>query len=285
MSFLQCGRFRLSLERPLVMGVVNVTPDSFSDGGEFLAPHAAIARTRQLIQEGADIIDIGGESSRPGAASVSADEESSRIVPVLRALRDTPVPLSIDTVKPEVMRIAIAEGAAMVNDITALAAPQALQTVATSDCAVCLMHMQGEPRTMQQSPSYADIVREVKDFLSTRVAAAQSAGIGRNRIVIDPGFGFGKTVEHNLELLRHLAELTDVGVPVLTGWSRKSSLGRITGRPAEDRLPGSLAAALIAVKNGAQIVRVHDVAATRDALAVWTAVMGHPSRVPGAKPL
>jgi dihydropteroate synthase len=271
-QILRCGKFSLDLSRPLVMGVVNVTPDSFSDGGEFLAPHAAIARARQLIQEGADIIDIGAESSRPGAASVSADEESSRIVPVLRALRDTPVPLSIDTVKPEVMRSAIAEGAAMVNDITALAAPEALQTVATGDCAVCLMHMQGEPRTMQQSPSYADVVREVKDFLSARVAAAERAGISRSRIVIDPGFGFGKSVEHNLELLRHLAELTDMGIPVLAGWSRKSSLGRITGRSVEDRLPASLAAALIAVKNGAQIVRVHDVAATRDALAVWGAV-------------
>jgi dihydropteroate synthase len=273
-QILRCGKFSLDLSRPLVMGVVNVTPDSFSDGGEFLAPHAAIARARQLIQEGADIIDIGGESSRPGAASVSAAEESSRIVPVLRALRDTPVPLSIDTVKPEVMRTAIAEGAGMVNDITALAAPEALQTVATGDCAVCLMHMQGEPRTMQQSPCYADVVREVKDFLSARVAAAERAGISRSRIVIDPGFGFGKNVEHNLELLRHLAELTDMGIPVLAGWSRKSSLGRITGRSAEDRLPASLAAALIAVKNGAQIVRVHDVAATRDALAVWQAVEG-----------
>ena len=162
----------------------------------------------------------------------------------------------------------------MVNDITALAAPEALQTVATSDVAVCLMHMQGEPRTMQQSPSYADVVREVKDFLSARVAAAEGAGIARDRIVIDPGFGFGKSVEHNLELLRHLAELNDMGIPVLTGWSRKSSLGRITGRAAEDRLAASLAAALIAVKNGAQIVRVHDVAATRDALAVWEAVEG-----------
>lgn len=274
MSYLQCGRFRLSLERPLVMGIVNVTPDSFSDGGKFLAPQAAIAHARQLIQEGADIIDVGGESSRPGAASVSADEERSRIIPILRALRDTPVPLSIDTVKPEVMRTAIAEGAAMVNDITALAAPAALQTVATSDCAVCLMHMQGEPRTMQQSPSYADVVREVKDFLFARVAAAERAGITRGRIVIDPGFGFGKSVEHNLELLRHLAEFAGIGIPVLAGWSRKSSLGRITGRSSEDRLPASLAAALIAVKNGAQIVRVHDVAATRDALAVWEAVEG-----------
>ncbi len=270
--FLQCGRFTLPLERPLIMGIVNVTPDSFSDGGRFLAPQAAISHARQLIEEGADIVDVGGESSRPGAAPVSADEELARIVPILRALRDSPVPLSVDTVKPEVMRTAMAEGAAMVNDITALAAPEARKTVAAGDCAVCLMHMQGEPRTMQLSPSYGDVVREVGEFLSARVAAAEGGGINRSRMVIDPGFGFGKTVEHNLELLRRLAEFTGMGLPVLVGWSRKSSLGRITGRPAEDRLPASIAAALIAVQNGASIVRVHDVAATRDALAMWQAV-------------
>ena len=283
--FLQCGKFRLALERPLVMGVVNVTPDSFSDGGRFLEPQAAIAHARQLIQEGADIVDVGGESSRPGASPVSADDEASRIVPILRALRDAPVPLSVDTTKPEVMRIALAEGAAMVNDITALRAPEALQTIAASDCAICLMHMQGEPRTMQESPAYAEVVREVKDFLSGRVAAAERAGIARSRIVIDPGFGFGKSVEHNLEVLGRLAELTGMGVPVLAGWSRKSSLGRITGRATADRLPASLAAALIAVQHGARILRVHDVAATRDALAVWSAVMGNASRSWSPKPL
>jgi len=269
---LRCGRFSLDLSRPLVMGIVNVTPDSFSDGHRFLAPEAAIAHAQRLIGEGAHIIDVGGESSRPGAASVSARDELERIVPVLRGLRDAPVPLSVDTVKPEVMRAAIGEGASMVNDITALASPEARRTVAASDCAVCLMHMRGEPRTMQEAPVYGNVVQEVRDFLSARVAAAESAGIDRSRVAIDPGFGFGKTVEHNLELLRRLAEFTGLGVPVLVGWSRKSSLGRITGRGAEDRLPASIAAALVAVQNGANIVRVHDVGATCDALAVWQAV-------------
>ena len=272
---LRCGKFPLDLSRPLVMGVVNVTPDSFSDGGRFLAPDAAIEHALRLIAEGADIVDVGGESSRPGAAPVGVEEETARVVPVVRALRDAPVPVSVDTMKPEVMRAALAEGAAMVNDITALAAPGALPVLAASDCAVCVMHMQGEPRTMQASPSYQDVVREVREFLSARVAAAERAGISRGRLLIDPGFGFGKTVEHNLELLRRLREFCAIGVPVLAGWSRKSSLGRITGRPAADRLAASIAAALIAVQNGAQIVRVHDVAATRDALAVWTAVAGH----------
>ena len=269
---LRCGRFTLDLSRPLVMGVVNVTPDSFSDGGRFLAPHAAVAHARRLIEEGADIVDLGGESSRPGAAPVPVEEEVARIIPVVRALHDAPVPLSVDTAKPEVMRAALAEGAAMVNDITSLASPGALQAVAGSDCAVCLMHMQGEPRTMQAHPAYDDVVRDVKAFLSSRVAAAKHAGIARGRIVIDPGFGFGKSVDHNLELLRCLREFTGLGVPVLAGWSRKSSLGQLTGRPAQDRLAASLAAALISVQHGAGIVRVHDVAATRDALAVWQAV-------------
>jgi dihydropteroate synthase len=272
MSFLQCGRFKLPLDRPLVMGVVNVTPDSFSDGGKYLATDAAVAHAQRLIAEGAEIVDIGGESSRPGAAPVGAGEELARVIPVVQALRDAAVPVSVDTAKPEVMRAVLAEGAAMVNDINALAAPGALETVAASDCAVCLMHMQGEPRTMQGHPAYEEVVRDVKDFLSSRIAAAMHAGIGRERIVIDPGFGFGKTVDHNLELLRRLREFTGMGVPVLAGWSRKTSLGVLTGRPASDRLASSIAAALIAVQNGAQIVRVHDVAATRDALAVWLAV-------------
>src|SRR5688572_20873136 len=271
---LRCGRFSLDLSRPLIMGVVNITPDSFSDGGRFLAPHAAAAHARRLIEEGADIVDLGGESSRPGAAPVAAEEELARLIPVVRALHDAPVPLSVDTTKAEVMRAALAEGAAMVNDITALASREALEAVAGGDCAVCLMHMQGEPRTMQASPVYDEVVRDVRAFLSARVAAAEHAGIGRERIVIDPGFGFGKTVDHNLELLRRLREFSGVGVPVLAGWSRKSSLGQLTGRPAEDRLAASVAAALIAVQNGASIVRAHDVAATRDALAVWQAVAG-----------
>ena len=255
------------------MGVVNVTPDSFSDGGRFLDPPAAIAHARQLIAEGADLLDIGAESSRPGAAAeVSAEEELRRLLPVLRGLRDATVPLSVDTIKPEVMRAAIAEGASMINDINALRASGALEAVADTDVAVCLMHMQGTPGTMQQDPSYADVVTEVKAFLSQRIEAARAAGISLDRISIDPGFGFGKTLEHNLALLRELRAFDALGVPVLAGWSRKSSLGKITGKPADDRLAASIAAAVIAAQNGAGILRVHDVAATRDALAVLNAV-------------
>ena len=253
------------------MGVLNVTPDSFSDGGRFLDPAAAIAHARQMMEEGADLIDVGAESSRPGAAAVvSADEELRRLLPVLQGLRD--LPLSVDTVKPEVMRVALAEGAAMINDINALRAPGALAAVAAGDTAVCLMHMQGNPATMQLHPSYADVVAEVQAFLRERIDSARAAGIAAERIVIDPGFGFGKTLEHNLELLRHLREFAALGVPVLAGWSRKGSLGRITGKPAADRLAPSIAAALIAAQNGASILRVHDVAATRDALSVLAAV-------------
>ena len=255
------------------MGVVNVTPDSFSDGGRFLDPAAAIAHAHQLIEEGADLIDLGAESSRPGAAAVvSAEEELRRLLPVLRGLRDAAVPLSVDTIKPEVMRAVLAEGASMINDINALRAPGALATVAASDAAVCLMHMQGTPGTMQQQPSYGDVVAEVKAFLQERVEAARAAGIPLQRMSIDPGFGFGKTLAHNLELLRRLREFAALGLPLLAGWSRKSSLGKITGKPAADRLAASIAAALIAAQNGAAILRVHDVAATRDALAVLEAV-------------
>ncbi len=255
------------------MGVVNVTPDSFSDGGRFLDPAAAIAHAHQLIEEGADLIDLGAESSRPGAAAVvSAEEELRRLLPVLRGLRDAAVPLSVDTIKPEVMRAVLAEGASMINDINALRAPGALAAVAASDAAVCLMHMQGTPGTMQQQPSYGDVVAEVKAFLQERVEAARAAGIPLQRMSIDPGFGFGKTLAHNLELLRRLREFAALGLPLLAGWSRKSSLGKITGKPAADRLAASIAAALIAAQNGAAILRVHDVAATRDALAVLEAV-------------
>jgi len=273
-TILHCGRFELALDRPLVMGVVNVTPDSFYDGGRHTDAAAAIAHARQLAAEGADLLDIGGESSRPGAASVTAEEELSRILPVLEGIADVGIPVSVDTVKPEVMRAVLARGAAMINDITALAAPGALELVAASDAAVCLMHMQGSPRTMQADPTYADVTVEVRDFLAGRAGACIKAGIARDRIVLDPGFGFGKTVEHNLTLLARLGEIAALGFPVLAGWSRKSSLGRITGRPAEERLAGSVAAALIAVQRGARIVRVHDVAATRDALAVLAAVEG-----------
>ncbi|MBE0620464.1 MAG: dihydropteroate synthase [Burkholderiales bacterium] len=268
---LHCGRFRFALDRPLIMGVVNITPDSFSDGGRFLDPAAAIAHAHRLMEEGADLIDLGAESSRPGAAAeVSAEEELRRLLPVLQGLRD--LPLSVDTVKPEVMRVALAEGAAMINDINALRAPSALAALAASDAAVCLMHMQGSPGTMQQDPSYGDVVAEVKAFLLERIGSVVATGIALERVVVDPGFGFGKTLEHNLELLRHFGEFAALGVPVLAGWSRKSSLGKITGKPAGERLAASIAAALIAAQNGAAILRVHDVAATRDALAVLAAV-------------
>jgi dihydropteroate synthase len=272
--FLQCGPFRLSLERALVMGVVNVTPDSFSDGGLYLGAKQAVAHARRLVEEGADILDIGGESTRPGSAPVALAEERQRVLPVLEALAGCGVPLSVDTRKPEFMLEAIAAGAAMINDVTALAAPAALEAVARSPVAVCLMHMQGEPGTMQENPTYQDVVREVRDYLAQRVAAAERAGIARDRIVVDPGFGFGKTVEHNLALLRSLSELRSLGVALMAGLSRKAMLGRLTGREPRERVHASVAAALLAVQNGAQILRVHDVAATRDALAVWNAVKG-----------
>ena len=258
------------------MGVVNVTPDSFSDGGRYLDPGAAVAQARALVEEGADIVDVGAESSRPGARGISADEELSRLAPVLEGLGDFQVPVSVDTAKPEVMRAALAAGAAMINDIAALRAPGALAAVAPSGAAICLMHMQGEPRTMQKEPSYRDVVAEVAAFLEERVAAAEQAGIARERIVVDPGFGFGKTVAHNFELLRNLERIAALGLPVLAGWSRKSTLGAITGRSADDRLAASLAAALLAVERGARIVRVHDVAATRDALKVLAALEDKP---------
>jgi dihydropteroate synthase len=252
------------------MGVVNVTPDSFSDGGRFLEPRAAIAHARGLIEEGADIVDLGGESSRPGAQAVAEDEELRRILPILKALKD--VPVSVDTRRPSVMRAVLAEGASMINDIEALQAPGALAAVAAGDCAVCLMHKKGDPATMQQDPRYDDVVAEVRAFLAARVAECEKAGLARDRIVIDPGFGFGKTVAHNLRLLKRLPELVALGVPVLAGWSRKSSLGAITGRPVGERLAASLAAALLAAQQGARILRVHDVRETRDALAVLRAM-------------
>ena len=270
--FLQCGNFRLSLARPLIMGVVNVTPDSFFDGGRFFSAAAAVAHARQLIDEGADLLDVGGESTRPGADPVTLDEERRRVLPVLEALADAGVPLSVDTQKPELMGEAVAAGAAMVNDVNGFLAPGALAAVAGSACAICIMHKQGNPQTMQQSPQYADVVVDVRDYLSQRIAAAEQAGIARERMVVDPGFGFGKTLEHNLELLRRLDELAALTVPVLAGLSRKSMIGKLTGSDPGDRLAGSIAAALFAVQRGAAIVRVHDVAATRDALAVWQAV-------------
>jgi dihydropteroate synthase len=274
MTYLHCGAYRLSLERPLIMGVVNVTPDSFSDGGQFATAGEAADHARRLIGEGADILDIGGESTRPGAAPVSIDDERRRVLPVLERLAGCGVPISVDTRKPEVMRDAIASGASLINDVNALEDVGALESVASSDVAVCLMHKQGEPQTMQQDPHYDDVVREVRDYLAGRVNAAEAAGIARDRIVIDPGFGFGKNLDHNLALLRGLRSLSLLGVPVLAGLSRKAMLGRLTGKAPADRVHASVAAALLAVSEGASIVRVHDVGATRDAIAVWWAVRG-----------
>lgn len=271
---LRCGRFTLSLDRPLIMGIVNVTPDSFSDGGKFIDPRQAIEHGLQLIAEGADILDIGGESTRPGAEPVSEQDELARVLPVLGGLAGSGVPLSIDTQKTAVMRAAIAAGADMVNDVNAMLAPGAIEAVADSSVAVCLMHKQGTPQTMQQNPRYADSVAEVKSFLARRVDAVMAAGVARERIVIDPGFGFGKNLEHNLALLRRLHELADLGLPVMAGLSRKSMLGTITGADVNDRVYASIAAAVIAAQQGAKIIRVHDVKATRDALAVVNAVEG-----------
>ncbi|MDP2795321.1 MAG: dihydropteroate synthase [Sulfurisoma sp.] len=272
MSALHCGRFRLSLDRPLIMGIVNLTPDSFSGDGVGDDVARAIAHARVQLEAGADILDLGAESSRPGAPPVAARDELARLLPVLRALRDCGVPVSIDTIKPEVMRAALAEGAAMINDIAALTAPGAIEAVAASDAAVCLMHMQNDPHTMQQNPHYGDVVAEVAAFLRARAAACEAAGIDGSRIVLDPGFGFGKTLEHNLALLRAFPDLAALGYPVLAGLSRKSMLGAITGRPVEQRAPASIAAAMLAVQKGAAIVRVHDVAATKDALSVLNTV-------------
>ncbi len=269
---LRCGRFQLALDRPLIMGVVNLTPDSFSGDGLASDTAKAVAHARKQIDAGADLLDIGAESTRPGAIPTSLEEEVGRLLPVLDALADCGVPISVDTYKPEVMRAALAHGAAMINDIFALRRPGALEIVAGSDCAVCLMHMQGEPLTMQQHPVYADVVGEVRDFLAARVAAAMTAGIGRERLVLDPGFGFGKTLEHNLALLARLDETGCDGLPILAGMSRKTMLGAITGRPVNERVPAGIAAHLIAAQKGARILRVHDVAATRDALSVWQAV-------------
>ena len=259
----------MPLDRPLVMGVVNVTPDSFSDGGRFFDPKAAVAHARKLAEEGADLIDIGGESTRPGADPVSETAELDRLLPVLQGLKGFEKPISVDTRRPAVMKAALDAGASMINDVEALGAPGALQAVAGSGCAVCLMHKKGEPATMQQDPHYDDVVGEVKAFLNERVERALAAGIAAARIVVDPGFGFGKTAQHNLLLLKHLGEISDL--PVLAGLSRKSTLGKLTGRPVDERLAGSLAMALLALQGGAKILRVHDVRETRDVVSVWEA--------------
>jgi dihydropteroate synthase len=269
---LHCGRYVLSLRYPLIMGIVNLTDDSFSGDGLRGDIGSAIEQGQRMVAEGAHILDIGAESSRPGAQSISAEQELARVLPVIEGLRDCGIPLSIDTVKPEVMQRALAAGADMVNDINALQAPGALEIVAASRAAICLMHMQGNPGTMQQAPHYDNVVTEVVEFLAQRVASAEIAGIGLERIVIDPGFGFGKTLEQNLALLRQLDELVVPGLPLLVGLSRKSMLGVLTGRTAPERVHASVAAAMLAVARGANILRVHDVAATSDALALWNAV-------------
>ena len=272
MATLHAGGFRLSLDHPRIMGIVNVTPDSFSDGGSLDSATAAVDHALKLADQGADILDVGGESTRPGAAFVPPDEEMRRVLPVIEALVARGLVVSVDTRKPEVMGAALAAGAAMVNDVLALREPGALETLAGSQAAVCLMHMQGEPQTMQQAPHYADVVAEVGRFLQDRIAGCEAAGIARERIVVDPGFGFGKTLEHNLALLKRLRELTQLGVPLLAGMSRKSMLGTLTGRGVGEREFAGVAAHLLAIARGARLVRVHDVAAMRDALAIWNAV-------------
>jgi dihydropteroate synthase len=268
----QTTRFPIDLARPRVMGIVNLTPDSFSDGGQLATTRAALAHCEQLLKEGADILDLGAESSRPGADAVSLADELARLLPVLREALRLQVPLSIDTYKAEVMRAALDLGADIVNDIFALQAPGAEAIVAAHpSCGICLMHAQGEPKSMQAAPHYDDVVADVRDFLAGRCAALAQRGVAAGRIVIDPGIGFGKTVAHNFTLLARQRELLPLGYPLLAGWSRKSSLGAVTGRPVGERLAGSLAAALAAVQNGARVLRVHDVAPTVDALKVWGA--------------
>ena len=268
-----CGRFQLDLSKPRVMGIVNVTPDSFSDGGKFNTTEKAIEHALQLVEEGAEILDIGGESTRPGATPVPLDEELKRVIPVIEGLRDVGVPLSIDTYKPQVMQAAIAAGADIVNDVCALRELQALEIVATSQAGVCLMHMQGRPQTMQADPQYDNVVSEVRDFLKARLDAAEQAGIDRSRIVLDPGFGFGKRTAHNLTLLNHLNDIQALGLPLLIGLSRKSVLGQVVGSSVDERIHASIAASVVSVMKGANIVRVHDVKPTIDALKIVQAVM------------
>lgn len=266
------GRHPLDLTRPRVMGILNVTPDSFFDGGRYADFDRALAHARQMTADGADIIDVGGESTRPGAAPVSEATELERVIPLVQALAREGVVVSIDTMKPGVMRAAVAAGAAMINDVAALQADGAVDTIASSDASVCLMHMQGEPRSMQMAPHYDDVVGEVRAFLAERAATCEAAGIARERIFVDPGFGFGKTVAHNLKLLRELREIAALGYPIVAGLSRKSTLGMLTGRGADERQAASVAAALAAVDRGASILRVHDVRETVDALKVWCAI-------------
>jgi len=262
----------LDLASPVVMGIVNVTPDSFSDGGRWLAPDQAVRHAGRLAEEGAGILDVGGESTRPGAALVPLDEELARVIPVVEGVVASGVPVSIDTAKPEVMRAAARAGAELINDVNALRAPGALEAAAETGCGVCLMHMKGEPRTMQEAPTYDDVVEEVYRFLAERVEAAVKAGVAEARILVDPGFGFGKTVAHNLSLMRHLDRFLALGRPVLVGVSRKSMIGSVTGRPVGERLAAGLGLAALAVEKGARIIRTHDVAPTADVVKMTAAV-------------
>jgi dihydropteroate synthase len=272
-EYFQCGGFGFDLaKRPLVMGILNITPDSFSDGGRYQTLEFALERAEQMIKDGADIIDVGGESTRPGSPSVPVAEELARVLPAVFALRELGHAVSVDTCKPEVMREAIIAGADMINDINGFRAPGAIEAVKDSDCGLCIMHMQGTPQDMQAQPAYGDVVADVTAFLRERVDALLAAGVARERITIDPGFGFGKSVEHNYALLRSISRMeSELGLPVLAGLSRKSMIGAVTGRSVEQRLAGSLGGALAAVAQGARIVRVHDVAETVDALKVWQA--------------
>ncbi len=277
---LDCAGRILKLDMPRVMGIVNVTPDSFSDGGAHFDADAAIAHGLKLAEEGADLLDIGGESTRPGAGEVAIEDELRRVIPVIEALAaQLAIPISIDTSKPEVMRAAVEAGAGMINDVFALRRDGALDAAAALGVPVVLMHMRGEPRTMQDAPDYDDVVGEVHRFLAERIFAAEMAGVARRNIVVDPGFGFGKTTAHNLQLLAQLRRFTELGVPVLAGMSRKKSIGELTGREdPRERVFGSVAAHLIAAQNGAMLLRVHDVAATVDALKVWNAVAALPAQ-------
>jgi dihydropteroate synthase len=274
---LDCAGRILRFDRPRVVGIVNVTPDSFSDGGAHATTDAAIAHGLRLAEEGADMLDVGGESTRPGAHPVTLEDELARVIPVIEALaKRTPLPISVDTSKPEVMRAAVAAGAGLINDVYALRREGCLDAAASLHVPVCLMHMQGTPADMQAEPAYDDVVAEVHTFLAQRIFACEMAGIPKKSIVIDPGFGFGKTTAHNLALLAQLARFVELGVPVLAGLSRKRTIGEITGREMADRMPGSVAAALIAAQHGAMLLRVHDVAPTVDALKVWSAVAAVP---------
>lgn len=271
-AYLQCGPHKVDLARPRVMGILNITPDSFADAGAHFDHERALDHARRMLADGADIIDIGGESTRPGAQPVAERDELARVLPVIEVLAAEGAVVSIDTMKPAVMRAATAAGAALINDVRALQARGALEVAAESGAAVCLMHMRGEPRTMQSQPEYDDVVRDVRDFLVKRALICEASGIARDRIAIDPGFGFGKTLAHNLALTRALPAIKATGYPVLVGISRKSAIGKITGRDVADRLAGSLSAALAAVVRGASILRVHDVRETVDALKVWHAI-------------